>query len=385
MVHSPTSPSKDPLQGTPYTTVGFAGRGGMGEVFLAVHRGLNKPVVVKLLHRQFMEDARFADRLRVEAQALAAVASPHVVTVSDLGRTPEGRPYLVLERLQGRTLRDELRERRTLPIGEAVTITCQILGGLHAAHRLGIVHRDVKADNIFLCLDLSGSGAPFVKVLDFGIAKVQGTGDAAPVLAGPQYPTEEGVMVGSPRTVAPEQIRFQPVDARTDIYAVGLLLYTMIAGRPPFAYARDLLKMLNAHLAEEPRAPSTYMPGPVPAELDRLILKALAKRPEHRFQSAEEMADELAPFTSAASGVTSARCLAPPAALAVFGQHEAAWFASPASASPVVTLPSNLSPLREAPFAPGGREIRTFAVLTLASTVVFSVLAVLFLRLLEAR
>lgn len=381
MVHSPTSPRQDPLQGTPYTTVGFAGRGGMGEVFLAVHRGLNKPVVVKLLHRQFMEDVRFADRLRVEAQALAAVSSPHVVTVSDLGRTPEGRPYLVLERLQGRTLRDELRERRTLPMEEAVAITRQILGGLHAAHRLGIVHRDVKADNIFLCRDPSGSGAPFVKVLDFGIAKVQGTGTAAPVIACPQYPTEEGVMVGSPRTVAPEQIRFQPVDARTDIYAVGLLLYTMVAGRPPFAYARDLLKMLNAHLTEVPRAPSTYMREPVPASLDRVILKALAKRPEHRFQSAAEMASELAPFTSAASGVTPAPSAAEiPVLVYPLGQHEAGWFAPP-----VVTLPHNFVPLSVPSLALDGAQIRTFAVLTLASTLVFSVLAVLFLQLLEAR
>ena len=390
MVPSSTFPSQDPLLGTPYTTVGFAGRGGMGEVFLAIHRGLNKPVVVKLLHRQFMEDDRFADRLRVEAQALAAVASPHVVSVSDLGRTPEGRPYLVLERLQGRTLREELRERRTLPIGEAVAITRQILDGLHAAHRLGIVHRDVKSDNIFLCVDPSGSRAPFIKVLDFGIAKVLDTASVAPAVASPQYPTEEGVMVGSPRTVAPEQIRFQPVDARTDIYAVGLLLYTMIAGRPPFAHARDLLKMLNAHLMEAPRPPSTYAPQIVPPMLDSLILKALAKRPEHRFQSAEEMAAMLAPFASMASSPLPTRGLAPlatavPVLVEQRKEQEAVWFAPPGSVSPVVTLPPNLFALPEPPLAPEAAELQTFAVLTLASTVFFSFLAVLYLRLLEAR
>ena len=433
MAHSPASMTPDPLQGTPYATVGFAGRGGMGEVFLAIHRGLNKPVVVKLLHRQFIDDPRFADRLRVEAQALAAVDSPHVVSVSDLGRTPEGRPYLVLERLHGRTLREELRERGALPIGEAIEITRQILDGLHAAHRLNIVHRDVKSDNIFLCPDPSGSGAALVKVLDFGIAKVLDMDGAAPVLASPQYPTEEGVMVGSPRTVAPEQIRFQPVDARTDIYAVGLLLYTMIAGRPPFAHVGDLLELLNAHLEEAPRAPSAYARQPVPTALDRAILKALAKSPERRFQSALELSDELGRIAVALGGATQQLRLVPvvqssptsaalvdddesttatgamdatargtlvmrpatsaatPAqppssgARAIVDAEMAAWFEPAHGALPITALPTNLS-LPPAPStAPAPAEMRTFAVLTLACTVVFSVLVALAFRLLEAR
>jgi serine/threonine-protein kinase len=401
----------------------------MGEVFLAIHRGLNKPVVVKLLHRQFVDDPRFADRLRVEAQALAAVDSPHVVSVSDLGCTPEGRPYLVLERLQGRTLREELRERGALPIAEAIEITRQILDGLQAAHKLNIVHRDVKSDNIFLCPDPSGSGAPLVKVLDFGIAKVLEIDGAAPVLASPQDPTEEGVMVGSPRTVAPEQIRFQRVDARTDIYAVGLLLYTMIAGRPPFAHVGDLLELLNAHLSEAPLAPSTYARQPIPAELDRVILKALAKSPEHRSQSAEELSEELARIAAALGGVTqqlrlvpsSAACSTPfpglvddesttasrpmdatsggtlvmrPAAptsppssdaRAMVDAEMEAWFEPAKGALPLTALPTNLSPPPAPPPAPSRVEMRTFAVLTLASTVIFSVLVALAFRLLEAR
>jgi serine/threonine-protein kinase len=402
----------------------------MGEVFLALHRGLNKPVVVKLLHRQFIDDPRFADRLRVEAQALAALDSPHVVSVSDLGCTPEGRPYLVLERLHGRTLRDELRERGALPIGEAIEITRQVLEGLHAAHRLHIVHRDVKSDNIFLCSDPSGAGASMVKVLDFGIAKVLDMDGAAPVLASPQYPTEEGVMVGSPRTVAPEQIRFQPVDARTDIYAVGLLLYTMIAGRPPFAHVGDLLELLNAHLEEAPRAPSAYARQPVPAALDRAILKALAKSPQHRFQSALELSDELGRIAVALGGATQqlrlipvvqsfptptalvdddesttasgamdatargtlvmrpAASAAPPAppssgARAIIDAEMAAWFEPAHGALPITALPTNLSPL-PAP-VPAPVEMRTFAVITLACTVVFSVLVALAFRLLDAR
>ena len=431
MAHSPASMTPDPLHGTPYATVGFAGRGGMGEVFLAIHRGLNKPVVVKLLHRQFIDDPRFADRLRVEAQALAAVDSPHVVSVSDLGRTPEGRPYLVLERLHGRTLREELRERGALPIGEAIEITRQILDGLHAAHRLNIVHRDVKSDNIFLCPGTEGSGAPLVKVLDFGIAKVLEMDGAAPVLASPQYPTEEGVLVGSPRTVAPEQIRFQAVDARTDIYAVGLLLYTMIAGRPPFAHVGDLLELLNAHLEEAPRAPSAYARQPVPAALDRVILKALAKSPEHRFQSALELSDELGRIAVALGGVTQQLRLvpvvvssstpspdagvdddesttasgamdatargtlvmrpatpAPPPSSGVGAIGDAemeAWFEPAKGAPPITALPTNLSPPPAPSPAPAPVEMRTFAVLTLACTVIFSVLVALAFRLLEAR
>ena len=282
----PPADAVDPLHGTPYTVTARIGQGGMGEVFAAVHRGLNKPVVVKLLHERMAHDPRFADRLRIEAQALAAVVSEHVVSVSDLGETPAGRPYLVMDRLHGRSLRQELDARKSLPVEEALRVVIQILNGLGAAHRLGIIHRDVKPDNVFLCIDPEGKRPPLVKVLDFGIAKVSGDGGSAAPVRGAQYPTEGGVLVGSPRFVAPEQVRFQTVDARTDVYAAGLVLYTLIAGRGPFAHAGDMLELLNAHASEAPEPPSRYAAQEVSPELDRAILRAIAKQPDQRFASA---------------------------------------------------------------------------------------------------
>lgn len=372
---TPVSPDEpaDPLDGTPYTVTARIGQGGMGEVFAAVHRGLNKPVVVKLLHARMAHDPRFADRLRLEAQALAAVTSEHVVSVSDLGLTPAGRPYLVMDRLQGRTLRQELDARGALPALEAIRIVVQILEGLGAAHRLGIIHRDVKPDNVFLCIDPGGNKPPLVKVLDFGIAKVSDTGGPTAPVRAAQYPTEEGVLVGSPRFVAPEQVRFQAVDARTDVYAVGLILYTLIAGRGPFAHAADMLELLNAHVAEAPRAPSCFAEQAVSPELDRAILKALAKRPDQRFASAEAFADELGRIAGQLAGADTTLRLVLPAL-----EPEAdAWFAPEAGALPLVELPRNLA-LRPRPRSPV--DPRTFVVLTLASTVLFSVIAALLLN-----
>lgn len=401
----------DPLDGTPYRTLVRLGGGGMGEVFEAEHRGLRKRVVVKLLHRELAHDPRFADRLRVEAQALAVVSSPHVVSVTDLGRTPGGRAYLVMERLHGRTLREELEARGPLPIVEAIGITRQVLAGLAAAHRLGIIHRDVKLDNVFLCAP-GELGVPVVKVLDFGIAKVlhAAPSPTAALPTAAQYPTEEGMLVGSPRTVSPEQARFQKVDARTDLYAVGLLLYTLIAGQGPFAHD-NVLDLLNAHIYQAPAPPSRVARQPIPPELDWAILKALAKRPEHRFQSAELFSEELEGIARLLAGTTpdlpgsrredgggscdrgqdeilTSRPFPSPA-VRTTGQDTMvlpgpatpdAWFAAAANLAPVVKLPANLA----RPVRPPG-EHRAFVALTLASTAVFSLIAALALRYLGGR
>jgi serine/threonine-protein kinase len=390
------------LAGTPYRALRLLGRGGMGEVFDAEHRALNKRVVVKLLHAQLAADPRFADRLRVEAQALAAVSSPHVVSVSDLGQTPAGRPYLVMERLEGHTLREELQSRGVIPVAEALDIVRQVLAALAAVHRLGIVHRDVKADNVFLCGPTNG-GTRIVKVLDFGIAKlVPSDASPSPVPAA-QYATEEGVLVGSPRTVSPEQARFQPVDARTDVYATGLLLCTLVAGRGPFDHARDMLELLNAHVREVPAPPSRLAEQFVPPDVDRAVLKALAKRPEHRFHSAESFAEELARIASRLGDSTALLVPAPPSARAprsddgaavgtpgrpmeatdhgtlvirpdgcdpAPGPHAEGWLTSPPQAPRVLEAQANLA-LDHAPSS----HMRAFVLLTFASTIIFSLIA----------
>jgi eukaryotic-like serine/threonine-protein kinase len=283
---------EDPLFGTPYRSILVLGRGGMGEVIEAEHLPLGRRVVVKLIHPHLADDPRFCDRLRVEARSLSLISHPNVVAVSDFGRTPGGRPFVVMERLRGRTLGQELRARGALPVAEAIHVVRQVLAGLTAAHAQGIVHRDVKAENVFLC------EGGLVKLLDFGVVKILPE-DSAPRAVVPAYPTQEGMLVGSPRHVAPEQVRCGAVDARTDVYGAGLLLYTLVAGRGPFEHVEDMVALLTAHVREAPPPPSQFARAKLPPALECAILKALAKAPEHRFQSAALFAEELARIAAA--------------------------------------------------------------------------------------
>jgi eukaryotic-like serine/threonine-protein kinase len=288
----------DPLDGTPYRALGPLGFGGMGEVLEAEHRALRKRLVVKLLREELSGDPRLVDRLRLEAQALAAISHPNIVCVTDFGQTPKGRPYIVMERLHGRTLRQELKELGAIPVARAIEIVRQVLDGLGAAHRVGVVHRDVKPDNIFVCEPI-GRSPSVIKLLDFGIVKLLASDGGPSSIAGPVCPTEEGMVVGTPRWLAPEQLRFQRVDARTDIFGAGLVLYNLLAGRGPYAHVQDHLELLEAQLNAEPAPPSRYAPQPVPSELDAAVLKALAKNPDQRVQNAEVFSLELARIAAA--------------------------------------------------------------------------------------
>ncbi|MGK3989978.1 serine/threonine-protein kinase [Sorangium sp. So ce136] len=402
----PSGVAGDALEGTPYRALRALGRGGMGEVIEAEHRALRKRVVVKLVRRALAHDPRFADRLRVEARALAAVSSPHVVAVLDLGETPAGHPYFVMERLEGTTLGEELARRGALPVAEAIDLVRQVLAGLSAAHRVGLVHRDVKLDNVFLCAP--GAAAPgggrVAKVLDFGVAKVLDRGvveraagvDPPLPVPGPAYPTEAGLLVGTPRTASPEQARCGAVDARADVYAAGLLMYTLLVGQGPFAHLDDALEVLQAHVREAPCPPSLRAAQAISPALDRAVLKALAKRPEERFQSAAAFAEELGRIAAAlaAAGGTagvarSGGAARVPGAMAggrVGGGEAAAawepeigaWFeAMPAGAGGAGARAHGAA---DAGQAEEPVDARLFATLTAASTVVFSLIAALVLR-----
>ncbi len=285
-------PADDVLAGTPYRALGRIGRGGMGEVLAAEHVALGKRVVVKLLHSALADRADHVDRMRLEAQALARLAHPNLVVVHDYGRTADARPYMVMEELIGRTLRAEIKQRGPLPALEAIDLARQALAGLDAAHAVGIVHRDVKLDNLFVC---GAPGGPrTLKVLDFGIAKVLPTArsDASP--APLAYPTEEGVALGTPRYFAPEQARGVAVDARTDLYSTGLVLYALLAGRGPFDHLHAIYELALAQAEEVPELPSVVAGVAVPPAVESLVMRAIAKRPEDRFQSAAEFSTELA-------------------------------------------------------------------------------------------
>jgi serine/threonine protein kinase len=281
----------DPLAGTPYRSLALLGRGSMGEVVEAEHRALGKIVVVKLLQRDLARRPDLVDRMRLEGQTLARITHENLVAVLDFQVTLEGRPYLVMERLRGRTLREELAARGALPPAEAVAVARQALAGLGAVHDAGIVHRDVTLANLFLC-DAPPGAARVVKLLDFGLAKVvSSAGGRAPRPL--QASTEEGVSLGTPRFFSPEQAAGQRVDARADLYAMGVVLYTLVAGRGPFAELVAVEDLVAAHLTRSPASPSLHAPWPLPPGLDEAIARAMAKRPEDRFISALAFASAL--------------------------------------------------------------------------------------------
>jgi len=281
----------DPLAGTPYRAIGPAGGGSMGEVIEAEHRALKKRVMVKLIRAEHAGSSAMEDRMRLEAQATSALSGhPNIVEIFDLGRTAEGRPYLAMERLVGRTLKQEVAARGALPVAEAIGLVKQLLAGLAAAHGAGLVHRDIKPDNLFLC-DAGPDGARRLKILDFGIVKVVSAGKRGPrPLA---IPTGEGMAIGTPRFLSPEQATGRPVDARADLYAAGCVLFWLIAGRDPFFDREGLVAIVKAHAADTPPPLSAIAEQAAPAALDEVMAWALEKKPEHRFSSAEEMAAAL--------------------------------------------------------------------------------------------
>jgi eukaryotic-like serine/threonine-protein kinase len=293
------------LAASPYQPIGFIGRGGMGAVIEAQHRTLGHRVVVKVVTKSNRPDLE--DRLRVEAQLLARVQHPNVLAVIDLIESPSGKRFLVTERLEGKSLRALLDERGFLPPGEAIDIARQTLAGLAAAHVLGLVHRDLKPDNLFV---IEGASR-HIKVIDFGIAKIVAGKEvlktALQNIAPLERPTATGMMVGSMNVIAPEQVAAKKIDQRTDLYALGVVLFRMLTGEYPFRGA-DHAAVAIAHATEPPRVPSEIAAQPIPPALDAAVLRALEKDPDARFQSAEEMIEALIAIRDPAAYVS----LAPP-------------------------------------------------------------------------
>jgi serine/threonine protein kinase len=271
------------LRGTAYTALRVLGRGGMGLVLLAERNDLGRRVAVKVLHGDLAKDVGIVDRLRIEAQTLGRITSPHVVQVLDLGKTGDGRPFLVMEHLLGQTLRDRIKEGGPLPPDLALDVADQALRGLGEAHALGVVHRDVKPENVFLAEERPGA-PPLVKVLDFGVAKVlRGSSGIAP----PVVPTDEGVTVGTPRYLAPEQVLgSHKIDARADVYAMGLVLWAMLVGKFPFDDCNDAIELAKRQIrgADLP-PPSALIPG-LPRAIDALVARATARDRDCRYDDA---------------------------------------------------------------------------------------------------
>jgi eukaryotic-like serine/threonine-protein kinase len=287
-----SSSEPDPLASTSFRAVRQIGEGTMGVVYEAEHRILRTRVVVKVLRAEHTSDPVTVDRLRIEAQAAASLRdNAHIVQVMDLGRLDDGRPYLVMEKLEGRNVFDELAARGPLPVVEAVGFVRQVLAGLAAAHAIGIVHRDIKPANLFVCRP-SGH-AVVVKILDFGIAKVLEGADRERAPQPLAHPTRQGTALGTPRYLPPEQVLGKAVDQRSDIYAVSAVLYRLLTGRDPFYHHTRPYAVMRAHVVEAPVAPSSVAQQPIPEALDAAILKALSKEPKDRFDNAEDFSDAL--------------------------------------------------------------------------------------------
>jgi eukaryotic-like serine/threonine-protein kinase len=265
------------LAGTPYQPVRLLKRGGMGEVWAIKHGFLGRQFALKLLHPHLAADA---DRMRVEAQTMGRLNNPHVVEVVDFW-VSQGRPCIVMELLNGRTLWEELIERKQLSLFESLDVTRQVLTAVVAAHAIGVVHRDLKPENIFLH-EARGYGR-VTKVLDFGIARI--LPDAPAIAPEPAaLRTITGAMLGSPRYMSPEAWNGQRLDARADVYAIGVMLYVMLTGHGPFDTDQAL-----------PTAPS-QLNSELPPELDAIVLQAIREDVAVRIQSAQEFLDAIDPW-----------------------------------------------------------------------------------------
>lgn len=259
------------------------GRGGMGVVYLANHIGLKKPVAIKFLLERHTEDRDVVERFRREAQTTSHIGHDNIVAVTDIGEE-DRRWYIVMEHLSGRDLAAVLRDEGTLGFDRAVWIVSQALRGLGAAHAQGVLHRDMKPENVFIAHRQNGD--EIVKIMDFGISKIIDAHDSKVRL------TSTGAIIGTPIYMAPEQAHASPnLDHRVDIYAVGVMLYQMLAGRPPFIGDNSLM-LLTQHVTDPPPPIASFRPD-CPRALAACIHRALAKNPADRYASTDEFRADL--------------------------------------------------------------------------------------------
>src|SRR5678816_2171569 len=270
---------EDQLIGTtvgPYRVARLLGVGGMGRVYKGVHPQIGSRVAIKVLSRECADREDLVERFFSEARAVNLIRHESIVNVLDLATLPDGRPYIVMEYLDGAPLSDIIARHGPLPLGGLARLAAEVLDALGAAHTKGIVHRDLKPDNVFV----APSGRP--KVLDFGIAKLSDATNTS---------TRTGSLLGTPHYMSPEQAAGRAADHRADLYAIGVILFECTTGRKPFL-AEALFDLLRMHIEAPPPPPRALRPD-MPPELERVILTALAKAPDQRFASAMAMSAAL--------------------------------------------------------------------------------------------
>jgi hypothetical protein len=284
-----------------YRITGVLGSGGMGRVYRAEHVAIQRPVALKLLHPDVEELDGIPQRFEREAFAIGRVDHPNCVSVSDFGRLADGTLYMALEVLDGISLFELLERKRKLPWRRSLRIARHVLRALAHAHDAGIVHRDVKPENVIL-VDQDGD-TDFAKILDFGIAKLF---DKAQAQAGGPGLTQLGVIVGTPTYMAPEQAFGQPLDGRADLYSLSVMLFEMITGVPPFD-ADDAVALLTKHAtAEVPAIADVDCATRVPDSVEKLIRQGLQKKPEQRMASASAFLEAIDAILERGSDAPSA-------------------------------------------------------------------------------
>jgi serine/threonine protein kinase len=302
-----TSPTPDPtadrllgrVLGGRYRLLERLGQGGMGTVYRATHTLMDKPVAVKILRAELATDSEAVARFHREARSASRLDHDHCIRVTDFGQSDDGLLFLVMELLDGHSL-SHITRRGPVPASHAAAIGLAIAEALAHAHENGIIHRDLKPDNVFLAR--RAKGREILKVLDFGLAKL-----ASDSALGPSI-TRDGTVFGTPEYMAPEQAEGEKLDGRTDVYALGVILYQLVCGEVPFK-SPNFVALLTKQVSEEPVPPRDRRPDlEIPPGLELIIMRCLAKRREDRYATAGELADVLEPF---AAGDTSQSMLLP--------------------------------------------------------------------------
>src|SRR5262245_46420171 len=267
-----------------YKIVRVIGEGGMGAVDEGENVRIRRRVAIKVLHAGVASNTEMVQRFEREAQVAGTVGNDHILEILDLGTLPSGERYMVMEFLDGETLTDRIKARGRLAPKEAIVLVRQVLAGLGAAHTSGIVHRDLKPDNIFILTQKAGQ-RDFVKIIDFGISKFSEQGATSRM-------TRTGALMGTPHYMAPEQATGSAdVDRRTDIYALGIILYEAVTGRLPFK--AETFNQLLFEIALAKIIPARELVPDLDPAVDSIIMKASARDPAHRFQTTEEFAAAL--------------------------------------------------------------------------------------------
>jgi len=298
------SPSADKLIGRVladrFEIASVLGEGGMGKVYSAKDRESDSLAAVKVVHGKLSDNEEYVQRLKQEARTAGRLRHENAVRILAHGETEQGEAFLAMEYCPGRSLKEVIAKEKHLAVPRACNIIAQVLGAVGAAHKQGIIHRDIKPENIKIAPDpLRGEG---VKVLDFGVAKFIG-GDGAPEMEN-AVKTKTGIILGTPKYMAPEQIRGEQVDGRADIYSCGAILYEMLSGTPPFQ-AEDVFGYVSKHLKEAVITLGDRCPERgVPKELDDLVMWMLEKNPLQRPKDAQQVVEALGKY---AGGTSSAR------------------------------------------------------------------------------